>query len=67
MKKHAVLFGNGLNLLNGGISWSALLKNISNGTLLTGIPNTLQYETIILALEYYKYVPFKTADGKSCK
>lgn len=65
MKKHAVLFGNGLNLLNGGISWSALLKNISNGTLLTGIPNTLQYETIILALEYYKYVPFKTADGKS--
>ena len=65
MKKHAVLFGNGLNLLNGGISWSNLLKNISSGTLLTGIPNTLQYETIILATEFYLYEPLIDANGDS--
>jgi hypothetical protein len=62
--KNAILFGNGFNLLNGGISWNELLKKISTGTLLTGIPNTLQYETIILSQEYYKHVPFVTSDGR---
>lgn len=64
--RNAVLFGNGLNLLNkDSVSWSDLLMKISKNTLLTGIPNTLRYETIILALEYYAYTPFKLADGKA--
>ena len=62
--KNAILFGNGFNLLNGGISWNELLKKISTGTLLTGIPNTLQYETIVLSQEYYKHVAFVTSDGR---
>ncbi len=62
--KNAILFGNGLNLLNGRISWNNLLKNISDDSLITDIPNTLQYETIILASDYYQYASLITEDGK---
>lgn len=51
--KNAILFGNGLNLLNGGISWNDLLEKISSEPLIEKIPNTLQYETIVLASEKY--------------
>ncbi|MBQ3244520.1 MAG: hypothetical protein IJB01_07940 [Bacteroidaceae bacterium] len=51
--KNAILFGNGLNLLNGGISWNDLLEKISSEPLIKKIPNTLQYETIVLASEKY--------------
>lgn len=51
--KNAILFGNGLNLLNGGISWNNLLEKISSEPLIEKIPNTLQYETIVLASEKY--------------
>ena len=61
--KNAVLFGNGLNLLSVNVSWNKLLKKISKDSLIAGIPNTLQYETIILANEYYQYEPFILADG----
>lgn len=61
--RNAVLYGNGLNLLSCNVSWNDLLKQISGDSLLTGIPNTLQYETIILANEYYKYVPLIDMDG----
>lgn len=61
--KNVILFGNGLNLLNGGITWYNLLEKITTGSLITGIPNTLQYETIVLASEYYHYESFVTADG----
>lgn len=61
--KNAVLFGNGFNLLSENISWNKLLKEISNDSLIAGIPNTLQYETIILANEYYRYEPLIDANG----
>lgn len=63
--ENAILFGNGLNLLNNGISWDDLLKKISDREhLIGGIPNTMQYETIILASDYFLYEPFILADGK---
>ena len=61
--KNAIFFGNGLNRLNGGFSWENLLKEITKDSLIDGISNTLQYEAIILALDYYDYKPFITADG----
>lgn len=61
--KNAIFFGNGLNRLNGGFSWEALLKEITNDCLIEGISNTLQYETIILDRDYYDYEPLVTADG----
>ena len=61
--KNAILFGNGFNLLSGNLSWDKLLNRISKDSLISDIPNTLQYETIILANEYYQYEPFILADG----
>lgn len=53
--KDAILFGNGLNKLNGGISWDELLEKISGNSLIRNIPNTLKYETIVLSSkEYYE-------------
>lgn len=61
--KNAIFFGNGLNRLNGGFSWEALLKEITNDCLIEGISNTLQYEAIILDRDYYDYEQLVTADG----
>lgn len=61
--KNVVLFGNGFNRLNGGISWGELLKKITTEPLIANISNTLQYEAIILSSDYYNYEPLVTSDG----
>ena len=55
--ENAILFGNGLNLINGGISWDDLLKKISkNKSLIESIPNTLKYESIILSYDHETFI-----------
>ena len=61
--KNAIFFGNGFNLLSENLSWDKLLKRISKAPLISDIPNTLQYETIILSNEYYQYEPLIDANG----
>lgn len=44
-----ILYGNGINLLGGGMSWNGVLQHISNKKFLPPIQsNTLKYEYIIL-------------------
>ena len=62
--KNAVLYGNGLNLLNGGIPWNVLLENISGSPLIKDIPNIMKYETIVLDSEEYYKDSFLFAGGK---
>lgn len=64
--RNAILYGNGLNLLSNKTSWNELLEKISsNDSLITGIPNTMQYETVVLSSDYYcTHEPFMLADGK---
>ena len=62
-----VLFGNGLNLLTqGNPSWKDLLASIAKENLEDNIPNTLQYEAIIVK-QPYRGKPEKlyTSDGKA--
>lgn len=66
MKEHAILFGNGLNLLNKDtLSWNDLLNKISGNNVIKEIPNTFKYEAIILSKEYVEIVKFSTMDRKS--
>lgn len=46
----AIFFGNGLNRIDNSLDWEELLKKISSGKLSNKeIPNTLQYESILLS------------------
>jgi len=49
--ENVILFGNGLNLLNGEKKWNDILQDLlkSKKDLITGISNTLQYEDIYLS------------------
>ena len=55
---NTILFGNGLNRLNGTTSWEKLVHGIDDGSDKTSIPNTLQYEAKIMRLPYKKYESF---------
>lgn len=50
--KQTILFGNGINLLSSDVfNWNNVLKGIRNGALpYNDVPNTLQYEDILLEL-----------------
>ena len=48
---NTILFGNGLNLLNGTTSWDKLVHGIDDSS----IPNTLQYEAKIMRLPYKRF------------
>ena len=52
-----ILFGNGLNLLNGYSTWEDLLVNIDDKKDDVKIPNTLQFEAEILPLPEKKIEP----------
>ena len=53
MHYQSILFGNGLNLLSpGNPSWDQLLKELENCPWDKGTPNTLRYESYILAQPY---------------
>jgi len=59
-----VLYGNGVNLLGGGMSWDGVLQHISNKKLLPPIQsNTLKYEYIILPQKENKDFYLATEDG----
>lgn len=60
---HTLFLGNGLNLLGGYNSWNDILNSISNGHLIENIPNTLQYENIILQKEYNTHLNYVLSDG----
>lgn len=47
--KNVIFFGNGLNRVNKGQNWEALLHEISNGKILKNIPLPFQYEDICLS------------------
>lgn len=48
--ENTILFGNGLNrIANNYADWDKLLRDISSGIVLENIPNTLKYESVILA------------------
>lgn len=47
---NTILFGNGLNLLNGTTSWDKLVHGIDDSSDDASIPNTLQYEAKIMKL-----------------
>lgn len=49
-----IFFGNGVNLLSKeGKSWDAILRQISIGQVISSIPNTLKYESIVLPQDLY--------------
>lgn len=52
-----ILFGNGLNLLNGYSTWEDLLMKIDDRKDDVKIPNTLQFEAEVLPLPEKKTVP----------
>lgn len=58
-----ILFGNGLNLLNGYSTWEDLLMKIDVEIVEENIPNTLQFEVEVLPLPEKETVPI-TFDGK---
>ena len=47
---NTILFGNGLNLLNGTTSWDKLVHGIDDSSDDASIPNTFQYEAKIMKL-----------------
>lgn len=55
---NTILFGNGLNLLNGTTSWDKLVHGINDSTDKALIPNTLQYEAKIMQSPGKKPEPF---------
>ncbi len=59
-----IIFGNGLNLLNGYSTWNSLLKKIDDSKDIARIPNTLQFEAEVLSLPERELVDF-TYYGKS--
>lgn len=49
-----IFFGNGVNRLRKeGKSWDTILRQISTGQVISSIPNTLKYESIVLPREIY--------------
>lgn len=59
-----VLYGNGVNLLGGGMSWDGVLQHISNKKLLPPIQsNTLKYEYIVLPQNENKNFYLVTESG----
>ena len=49
-----IFFGNGVNLLRKeGKSWDAILRQISIDKVISSIPNTLKYESIVLPRNLY--------------
>lgn len=65
---NTLFLGNGLNLLNGAKSWDVLLSEIARITngkgLIPDVPNTLQYESIMLETNYSTHANLMTADGQ---
>ena len=60
----ALLFGNGLNQLNGYTTWDDLVKRINDEADKHKIPNTLHYEAQILQ-QPYKVTETITYNGES--
>lgn len=58
-----LLFGNGLNLLNGYTTWDDLIKRINDDRDEHKIPNTLHYEAQILQQPYKVTVPISYYEG----
>ena len=53
-KETTIFFGNGVNLLSKeGKSWDDILNQISYRKVLSSIPNTLKYESIVLPQKAY--------------
>ena len=62
--ENTILFGNGLNrIANNYADWDKLLRDISSGIVLENIPNTLKYESVILAGNW-AHTTFFTINGK---
>lgn len=62
--ENTILFGNGLNrIANNYADWDKLLRDISSGIVLENIPNTLKYESVILAGNW-THTTFFTINGK---
>lgn len=65
---NTLFLGNGFNLINGAKKWDVLLSEIARITngkgLIPDVPNTLQYESIMLETNYSTYANLITADGK---
>ena len=64
---NTILFGNGLNLLNGTTSWDKLVHGIDDSSDDASIPNTLQYEAKIMRLPYKRYENFSKNSELSLK
>lgn len=68
MKANTLFLGNGLNLLEGAKDWNTLLSNIANAVgsrrLIDNVPNTLQYESIMLHTHFTTVATLIDADGK---
>lgn len=46
-KNNVLLFGNGLNRISNGDSWSKILNDVSNSPILSSLPYPLQYDFIL--------------------
>ena len=60
---NTVLFGNGFNLLNGSDSWGKIVRTISEENNEGKIPNTLQYEDLIVKEPYQTDLYLITENG----
>lgn len=64
---NTLFLGNGLNLLSGAKDWNTLLSSISYVTggksIIDDVPNTLQYESIMLDTDYKTDTVLKDSDG----
>lgn len=65
---NTLFLGNGLNLLEGAKNWNTLLTGIAFATggrgIIDNVPNTLQYESIMLHTDYSSYATLEDADGR---
>lgn len=65
---NTLFLGNGLNLLEGAKDWNTLLTSIAivagGRRIIDDVPNTLQYESIMLHTEYSSYATLEDANGR---
>lgn len=65
--ENTLFLGNGLNLLNGAKSWNDLLSSIAfalgGKNIIVNVPNTLQYESIMLDTYYTTGVQLVDTNG----
>ena len=50
-KNNVLLFGNGLNRISNGDSWSKILNDVSNSPILSSLPYPLQYDFILFDIK----------------